>query len=143
MDELLRPRIQQMIVADMMAIDGSSFNPVRIHFDWFPTDPLSVIMRFPDHGQEWVVGRELLIDGMTFTVGLGDVTLNPVRVNPELVQVIEMRLIGPSQVALFRIDAGELLNFLNATMRVVSLTDEPGVCEKLIDLELTHMLGGE
>jgi hypothetical protein len=132
-----------MIVADLLALDQKSFTPVRIHFDWFPSDPLSVIMRFPDHGQEWIVGRDLLIDGLTFTVGLGDVTLTPIGADMESIQVIEMRLIRPPQVALFRIDAGELLNFLNATMQVVSLADEPQVCDKLIDLELTHMLGGE
>jgi hypothetical protein len=56
-------------------VDGRGYS-TTLTYD--PLDPFAVTASFPgDESNEWVLARDLLIDGQRYPVGLGDVTVAP------------------------------------------------------------------
>ncbi|WP_331762715.1 SsgA family sporulation/cell division regulator [Streptomyces anulatus] len=81
-------------------------------------DPYAVTAVFyagTEEELEWTFARELLVDGLHNSVGLGDVIVWPGPEGPGATQRIFIRLRPPGSTALLSLDRDDALEFLEAT----------------------------
>lgn len=98
-----------------------------------PSDPYAVTMTFctADQVVPWVLGRELLLHGLTQPAGDGDVHVWP-SLDPRGRTVVMLELDSPDGRALFQMPTSRLTDFLNYTLAVVPL----GAESEHVDLDL-------
>jgi hypothetical protein len=103
-------------------------------FDYDPTDPWAVRMTFraPDGAVCWLVGRDLLLQGMTDPAGEGDVLLWP-SVDVDGRAVVVMELCSPDGRLATQLLTNELYRFLTRTLAVVPLGTECVDLDRLVD----------
>ncbi len=108
-------RIGTATVARFIRPDGSA-EPMDVDLHYRTDDPHAVTMRFHTRDQEstWLVGREVLSDGLLAPAGLGDV-----RLRPGTGDVLVLELWTEDSHAVFHLSAEELRRFLRSTYRVV------------------------
>ncbi|SDP97139.1 SsgA family sporulation/cell division regulator [Lentzea jiangxiensis] len=108
-------RVASRTVFDFVRPDGTTA-PVETELVYQADDPFAVTMRFRAGGSvaTWVVGRDLVSEGMAAAAGEGDVRLRPVTS-----RVLLLELISDRQVTVFRVPAGTLRKFLGATHELV------------------------
>jgi hypothetical protein len=90
--------------------------PVALVLTWSRADPLTVRMRFPEAGVQWMVARELLALGLLGPAGLGDVTLLPDLDDPGHLELI---LSSPDGSVCLQLRRCELVGFLSAIWRLI------------------------
>lgn len=117
--------VTNRICIDLLRTDAHPV-PVRAHLSWLVADPYRVRMTFetgkPDRPQVlWVLSRELLAEGLTRAVGLGDVRITPDAGDQDS---LLLRLSAPLKQVTFRMAAWELAKFLDATFDMVPLGAE-------------------
>ncbi|WP_098893482.1 SsgA family sporulation/cell division regulator [Streptomyces sp. or3] len=81
-------------------------------------DPYAVTAVFyagTEEELEWTFARELLVDGLHTSIGLGDVIVWPGPEGPGATQRIFIRLRPPGNTALLSLDRDDVLEFLEAT----------------------------
>jgi hypothetical protein len=119
-------RIGTATVVEFIRPDGS-IEPMNVDLHYRSDDPHAVTMRFQARDQEstWLVGRELLSDGLLSPAGLGDV-----RLRPEPGDVLVLELFTEDSHAVFHLSADELGRFLDSTYAVVPAGQE------VLDFEL-------
>jgi len=108
-------RVGTVTVVEFVRPDGS-MEPMNVDLQYRSDDPHAVTMRFQARDQEsiWLVGRELLADGLLAPTGLGDV-----RLRPEGGDVLVLELFTEDSHAVFHLSAGELDRFLQSTYAAV------------------------
>lgn len=108
-------RVASRTVFDFVRPDGSTA-PVETELIYQAEDPFAVTMRFHAGGAvaTWIMGRDLLAEGMTSPAGRGDV-----RVRPLAARTLVLELISDRHVTVFRLPSGTLRKFLDATYRLV------------------------
>jgi hypothetical protein len=116
------------------------------------SDPYAIRMAFhlgPGDPVEWIFARELLADGMTMHVGMGDVHIWPSPptagqdANPDdeirgPLSVLNIKLSSPFGEAHFEAPTDTIVSFLERTYRVVRMGQESAVID--IDAELNGLL---
>jgi len=113
-------RVASRTVFDFVRLDGTTA-PVETELIYQSDDPFAVTMRFHSGGSvaTWVMGRELLAEGMTRSTGDGDV-----RLRPHSGRTLVLELISDRQATVFRFSANPLRKFLAATYRLVPAGSE-------------------
>lgn len=119
-------RIGTATVVEFIRPDGS-VEPMNVDLHYRSDDPHAVTMRFQARDQEsiWLVGRELLSDGLLAPTGIGDV-----RLRPDHGDVLVLELFTEDSHAVFHLSADELGRFLDSTYAVVPAGQE------VLDFEL-------
>ena len=82
-------------------------------------DPYAVRLAFHlglDESIEWVIARELLLEGLDNRAGLGDVQVWPAHADTS---TIYLSLTSPSGDALFEVPRDKIADFLSGTARIV------------------------
>ncbi|MEU3641735.1 SsgA family sporulation/cell division regulator [Lentzea sp. NPDC034063] len=108
-------RVGTATVVEFVRPDGS-VEPMNVDLQYRSDDPHAVTMRFHARDQEsvWLVGRELLADGILSPAGLGDV-----RLRPGDGDVLFLELFTEDSHAVFQLSATELQRFLDSTYAAV------------------------
>ncbi|MEV6241985.1 SsgA family sporulation/cell division regulator [Lentzea sp. NPDC051838] len=108
-------RVASRTVFDFIRPSGATA-PVETELIYQSDDPFAVTMKFHAGGSvaTWIMGRDLLIEGMTTSSGLGDV-----RLRPHSGRTLVLELVSDRHVTVFRLPTGTLRKFLDATYRLV------------------------
>ncbi|MFD5824433.1 SsgA family sporulation/cell division regulator [Lentzea sp. NPDC060358] len=119
-------RVGTVTVVGFMRPDGS-VEPMNVDLQYRSDDPHAVTMRFHTRDQEstWLVGRELLSDGLMSPAGMGDV-----RLRPGDGDMLVLELFTEDSHAVFHMSADELGRFLDSTYAAVPAGRE------VVDFEL-------
>ncbi|WP_394621575.1 SsgA family sporulation/cell division regulator [Lentzea sp. JNUCC 0626] len=108
-------RVASRTVFDFVRPDGSTA-PVETELIYQAEDPFAVTMRFHAGGTvaTWIMGRDLVTEGMSMRAGDGDVRLWPVSS-----RVLRLELVSDRHVTAFRLPSVTLRKFLDAAYRLV------------------------
>ncbi|GAB2832691.1 SsgA family sporulation/cell division regulator [Lentzea nigeriaca] len=119
-------RIGTVTVVEFIRPDGT-VESMNVDLQYRSDDPHAVTLRFQARDQEstWVVGRELLSDGLLSPAGIGDVRLRPGHGD-----VLVLELFTEDSHAVFHLSADELSRFLDSTYAAVPAGQE------VVDFEL-------
>lgn len=110
---------------DMFAVLHGRPAPVVTRWGYRADDPFAVSLAVRtrhDRWVEWLVARDLVVDGLSAPVGLGDIRMVPRRAPGHDVVAIEIRS-GDGQ-AVLEVDRGLLRGFVEASTEIVALGDE-------------------
>jgi hypothetical protein len=114
----------EAIHAELVALyDGAT--PVRSRWSYRADQPFTVTAAFQtDRGRwvEWVFSRELLVEGLTESAGVGDVRFAPVEENGLTMLAVEIE--SPEGYALLELDHTAVGDFLAGTEEMVPLGSE-------------------
>jgi hypothetical protein len=108
-------RVASRTVFDFVRPSGTTA-PVETELLYEADDPFAVTMKFHAGGAvaAWIMGRDLLAEGLTKAAGSGDV-----RLRPHAGRVLVLELISDRHVTVLRVPTGTLRKFLDATYRLV------------------------
>ncbi|MGW4208941.1 SsgA family sporulation/cell division regulator [Lentzea sp. NPDC004789] len=108
-------RIGTATVVEFIRPDGT-VEPMNVDLHYRSDDPHAVTLRFHTSDQEstWLVGRELLSEGLLAPAGLGDV-----RLRPDHGDVLVLELFTEDSHAVFHLPGAELQRFLESTYAAV------------------------
>ena len=131
-----------------LVVPGGPSLPVLADLRYSADDPWAVRVAFQTGARnedgsgdgivEWMFARQLLTDGVSGTVGEGDIRVWPAMAGGE--RVINLAMASPSGSALFEIDRDALVEFLQQTYLAVPTGSEEDVVD--IDAELALLLEG-
>ena len=114
----------EAIHAELVALyDGTT--PVRSRWSYRADHPYTVMAAFQtDHERwvEWVFSRDLLVEGLTDSAGVGDVRFRPLSERGLDMLVVEIE--SPEGYALLEVDLESVAGFLGATDDLVPLGTE-------------------
>ena len=99
--------------------------PVRSRWTYDAAEPFTIAVAFlseDDVWVQWVFARELLVNGLTGSAGIGDVRLRPRRTNGRT--ALQLEIESPDGHALLELDRETVQRFLEATTKIVPLGDE-------------------
>jgi hypothetical protein len=124
-----------------LVVPGGPSLPVLATLRYETADPWAVRVGFQTGGEgdgivEWMFARQLLTDGVSRTVGEGDVRVWPSKLGRE--HFINLAMASPSGSALFEIDRDALVEFLQQTYLAVPTGHEDEVID--LDAELANLL---
>lgn len=107
-------RVASRTVFDFIRPDGAAA-PVETEMLYEADDPFAVTMNFRSGGAvaTWIMGRDLLWEGLSRPAGKGDVRLRPSG------RVVVLELASYRSVTEFRVPASTLRRFLDAAYRLV------------------------
>jgi hypothetical protein len=123
-----------------LVYDSADPFAVRVRFGGDSTDDVGAAgycAPDDDGGVEWLLGRDLLRDGLTAPAGEGDLRLWPARGG---LDVLFLQLRAPSGEALFELSAALVGDFLRETELLVASGTESDLLR--IDDEISALLGG-
>ncbi|HEU5473923.1 MAG TPA: SsgA family sporulation/cell division regulator [Actinophytocola sp.] len=99
--------------------------PVRSRWTYRADDPFTIRVAFQtDHDSwvEWVFARDLLVNGLTGSAGIGDVRLRPKRTEGRT--MLQLEIESPEGHALLELERESVQLFLEATVLMVPLGQE-------------------
>lgn len=99
--------------------------PVRSRWTYDAVEPFTIAVSFQSEDDvwvEWVFARDLLVNGMTGSAGIGDVRLRPKRTHGRT--ALQLEIESPEGHALLELDRESVQRFLEATIKLVPLGDE-------------------
>jgi hypothetical protein len=103
--------------------DGTT--PVRSRWSFRADQPFTVTAAFQtdrDRWVEWVFSRELLVEGLDESAGVGDVRFRPIEERGLRMLIVEIE--SPEGYALLELDHDSVADFLEATEEMVPLGSE-------------------
>ncbi len=117
--------------------DGST-DPIDVELVWQTGDPWAVEARFwcGPVPVVWLLGRDLLFDGLAGPIGDGDVRVSPVENSDR----VELRLSTPWGHAVIELDNHEVFEFLTCTYDAIPPGEE--LLRVPIDAELAELMNG-
>jgi hypothetical protein len=114
----------EAIHTELVALyDGTT--PVRSRWSYRADQPFTVTAAFQtdrDRWVEWVFSRELLVEGLDDSAGVGDVRFRPIEERGLRMLVIEIE--SPEGYALLELDHEAVAEFLDVTEELVPLGAE-------------------
>ena len=113
-------------VALRLVVPGDDGLMLRATLRYQPSDPFAVeaTFRAADESISWVLGRDLLSDGLTMATGDGDVRVWPEARPGAERDLVMIMLQSPDGRATLALDAADLDAFLLRTFRVVPQGEE-------------------
>ncbi len=99
--------------------------PVRSRWTYDAAEPFTIAVAFLSEDEvwvEWVFARDLLVNGLTGSAGIGDVRLRPRRTNGRT--ALQLEIESPEGHALLELERESVQRFLEATTKIVPLGDE-------------------
>ncbi|MFB7312611.1 SsgA family sporulation/cell division regulator [Streptomyces sp. NPDC056192] len=112
--------------------------PLCMRLRYEPADPYVVRATFFTHSDdpvEWVLGRDLLADGLNGSAGSGDIRIWPAVGRGD--EAMHIALGSPADAALLEVPAQDIRTFLEHTEALVPRGTESGHIDW--NLELTNM----
>ncbi|HET9138438.1 SsgA family sporulation/cell division regulator [Actinophytocola sp.] len=99
--------------------------PVRSRWTYDVREPFTIAVAFQteqDHWVRWVFARDLLVNGMTGSAGIGDVRLRPRRTDGRT--MLQLEIESPEGHAVLDLEREQVQLFLEETFRLVPLGQE-------------------
>ncbi|MFD7442498.1 SsgA family sporulation/cell division regulator [Streptomyces sp. NPDC059909] len=125
-------------VAVQLVISRTYSLPMCMSLRYEPTDPYVVRAAFftdTDEPTEWVLGRDLLADGLRGSAGCGDIRVWPAVGRGD--QAMYIVLGSPAGTALLEVPVQDVKAFLESTEALVPRGTESGLIDW--DLELANL----
>jgi hypothetical protein len=112
----------------MFHANGGDLLPISLELSWQRDDPWSITVGFCTchlgaEDAAWVIGRDLLIEGLAGPTGDGDIRLYPSGTDDHEYRLV-IELTSPYGHAVLDVDGVELWEFLFATFRRVPAGEE-------------------
>jgi len=126
---------------DMFTVLHGQPAPVVTRWSYDAGDPFAVTLGVrtrSDRWVEWLVGRELVRDGLDDAAGHGDI-----RMSPQVVQgyeIVEIEIRSTDGRAVLEVDRDLLRHFVDATAELVAFGDEGGRMD--LDEEIAKLTAG-
>lgn len=127
------------VAHDMFALLHQSAAPVVTRWSYCTDDPFAVTLVIQTRGNQcvdWVLARDLLVAGLDGPVGLGDVRIQPARMDQWDVVLIEIR--SPDGYAMLELDRDLLQQFVDDTIDAVPLGSETNMID--MDAEIARIM---
>lgn len=108
------------VVQDMFALLRQAAAPVVTRWTYDTTDPFAVTLGIQTRGKrwiDWVMARDLLIEGLSGPTGIGDVHLQPEATQDYDIVVIE--ICSPDGRAVLEVDRDLLARFVDMMLEAV------------------------
>ena len=99
--------------------------PVRSRWSYDASEPFTIAVAFQSEDDvwvEWVFSRDLLVNGLTGSAGIGDVRLRPKRTDGRT--ALQLEIESPEGHALLELDRESVQLFLETTIKIVPLGEE-------------------
>jgi hypothetical protein len=99
--------------------------PVRSRWSYDGSQPFTISVAFQtedDVWVEWVFARELLVNGLVGSAGIGDVRLRPRRTDGRT--ALQLEISSPEGHAVLELDREAVQLFLEVTTKIVPLGEE-------------------
>jgi hypothetical protein len=125
--------VAHWLVGELVGGDGSR-TPVDVDLSWEWVDPLTVRIRFVAPDVVWLVGRELLGEGLVRPTGRGDVQVCLLGARAQV------WVSAPDGCADVRLDAAEVTDFLVATYRAVGPDEATAIVHTQLEAGLATLL---
>ena len=129
---------------DMFAVLHGRGTPVLTRWTYRADDPYAVMMSISQPGGRWIdwlMSRDLLIDGLDGPTGLGDVRLTPI--SDEEFDVLQVRIGDDESFAILEFDRDLIERFLNATYELVEVGEESSFIDVEAEIEkITNSCAG-
>jgi hypothetical protein len=113
------------VAHDMFALLHEAAAPVVTRWTYCTDDPFAVTIEIQTRGNrfvDWVLARELLVEGLTGPAGIGDVQVRPANMGEWDVTLVEIR--SPDGHAVLEVDRDLLRQFVQATIDLIPLGSE-------------------
>jgi hypothetical protein len=107
------------VVAELLGYWPSGWS-TPVLFGWRHSDPHAVTVEFTQVNVTWVLDRELLNEGLSAPVGIGDVHIAPAN----NYGWIEIGLFSPDAATQFELPGPDVADFLHATTDVIPIGEE-------------------
>lgn len=126
-----------------LVVPGNASLPVDVRLRYETTDPYAVHVGFHTGGDdvvEWTFARQLLTDGVTRSVGEGDVQVWPAPAADDRRdhQLVCLSLSSPSGTALFEAPLAKVVEFLTETYTAIPTGSESDHVD--LDAELALLM---
>jgi hypothetical protein len=133
--------LSQELLLQCIDARGRSLD-LRTSFDYDPADPWAVSMTFlgPHDRVRWLVGRDLLLQGLTDPAGDGDISLWP-SVDDEGRAAVVIELRSPQGRLVAQLLTNDLHRFLTRTLAAVPLGSEVVDVDSMIESLLGDAAG--
>ena len=128
----MSPPLSQQLVLQCLDARGRSVDLPAV-FAYDPSDPWAVTIIFgrSDDQVRWVIGRDLLLQGLTDPAGEGDVTLWP-SIDDHGRAAVVMELCSPGGRLVTQLRTSELSQFLDRTLATVPVGTETVDLDRLV-----------
>jgi hypothetical protein len=113
------------VAHDMFALLHEAAAPVVTRWSYYSDDPFAVTIEIQSRGNrfvDWVLARDLLVEGLEAAAGIGDVRVRPANMGEWDVTLIE--ICSPDGRAVLEVDRELLRQFVQATIDLVPLGAE-------------------
>jgi Streptomyces sporulation and cell division protein, SsgA len=113
------------VAHDMFALLHQAAAPVVTRWVYCTDDPFAVTVEIQTRGNrfvDWVLARDLLVEGLHTPTGIGDVRVRPASMGEWEVTLVEIR--SPDGHAVLEVDRDLLRQFVQATIDAVPLGSE-------------------
>ncbi|GAA3240492.1 SsgA family sporulation/cell division regulator [Pseudonocardia petroleophila] len=126
---------------DMFTVLHGQPAPVVTRWSYDAADPFAVTLAVrtrSDRWVEWLVGRDLVLEGLDSAVGEGDI-----RMSPQTVQgydIVEIEIRSTDGRAVLEVDRDLLRHFVDASAELVAFGDEGGRMD--LDVEIAKLTAG-
>ena len=110
---------------DMFTVLHGQPAPVVTRWTYSADDPFAVTLGVrtrSDRFVEWLVARDLVIEGLTTPCGIGDIRMRPQRVDGY--DVVEIEIRSDSGSAVLEVDRDLLAHFVHGSLEIVDLGEE-------------------
>jgi Streptomyces sporulation and cell division protein, SsgA len=111
---------------DMFTVLHGKPAPVVTRWTYHAHDPFAVTLGVrtrQDRWVEWLVSRDLVISALDGPAGIGDVRMSPQQVQGY--DIVEIEIRSSDGRAVLEVDRDLLRHFVDATLEVVAVGDEP------------------
>jgi hypothetical protein len=113
------------VAHDMFALLHEAAAPVVTRWSYCSDDPFAVTIEIQTRGNrfvDWVLARDLVVEGLDEAAGIGDVRVRPANMGEWDVTLIE--ICSPDGHAVLEVDRDLLRQFVQATIDLVPLGAE-------------------
>lgn len=128
------------VVQDMFALLRQAAAPVVTRWTYDTTDPFAVTLGIQTRGKrwvDWVMARDLLIEGLSGPTGIGDVRLRPEATEDYDIVLIE--ICSPDGRAALEVDRDLLTHFVDEMLAAVPAGSETSAID--MDAEIQKITG--
>ncbi|ALE83074.1 putative regulator [Pseudonocardia sp. Ae406_Ps2] len=115
----------ESVQQDVFTVLHGQASPIVSRWAYRAADPFAIsfsVRRSSDRWIEWLVARDLVIEGLTTPTGIGDIRMAPRRIDGYDVVELEIRSDGGS--AVLEVDRDLLAQFVDSTLEIVDLGEE-------------------
>ncbi len=113
------------VAHDMFALLHEAAAPVVTRWTYCADDPFAVTIEIQTRGNrfvDWVLARDLVVEGLSAPAGIGDVRVRPANMGEWDVTLVE--ICSPDGHAVLEVDRELLRQFVQATINLIPLGSE-------------------